>query len=71
MYFHPSQLQYNLNEGQLDIYMKSENAFDFCQFTNAERKFIGIEEIISNNIKPRFSIRPDAVDKTIQPVRLR
>ena len=26
---------------------------------------------ISNNIfKPRFSIRPDAVDKTIQPVRL-
>jgi len=51
MYFHPSQLQYHLNEDQLDIYLKSENAFDFCQFTNAERKVIGIEDIISNYIK--------------------
>ena len=28
-------------------------------------------QIIGKNIYPRFSIRPDAVDKTTQPVRLR
>ncbi len=50
MYFHPSQLQYQLNEDQLDIYFKSENAFDFCQFTNAERRFVGIQDIIMNKL---------------------
>lgn len=51
MYFHHSQMQYNLNPDQLQYFMKSENAFDFCQFTNIERKFIDLDEIINGNIK--------------------
>jgi len=50
MYFHPSQMQYNLNENQLKNYINSENAFDFCQFTSAERSFINITDIINKNI---------------------
>jgi hypothetical protein len=50
MYFHPSQLQYNLSDEQLNNYIESENAFDFAQFTNIERKFIRDQDII-NNIK--------------------
>lgn len=48
MYFHPSQVQYNLSENQLNSYIRSENAFDFCQFTNVDRRFVNIEEIIFN-----------------------
>ena len=35
---------------QLNNYIESENAFDFAQFTNIERKFIRDQDII-NNIK--------------------
>lgn len=49
MYFHPSQVQYNLSDDQLDnIYIKSENAFDFCQFSNVNRKFVAIQDIMHN-----------------------
>jgi len=48
MYFHPMQAQYNISNDQLDHYIKSENSFDFCQFTDVDRKFLNIDEIIYN-----------------------
>lgn len=54
MYFHPTQLQYSLSDEQLNDYIKSENAFDFAQFTNVDRKFIDVQDIINDNIKIMF-----------------
>jgi len=45
MFFDPCQCQYNINENQLNEYINSENAFDFCQFTNIKRFFIKIEQL--------------------------
>ena len=45
MFFDPCQCQYNINENQLNEYINSENAFDFCQFTNIKRFFINIEQL--------------------------
>jgi len=45
MYFHKYQMQYNIGNDELNTYIKSENASDFCQFTNAKRYFLN-----SNNI---------------------
>lgn len=48
MYFHPMQAQYNLDQDQLDYFINSENSFDFCQFTDIDRKFVNIQDIIFN-----------------------
>jgi len=49
MYFHPSQTHYGLNSDELNNYILSENAFDFCEFTNAQRSFISLNDISNLN----------------------
>lgn len=48
MYFHPSQLQHKCDSDQLNVYFESQNAFDFCQFSEADRKFVDIQHFMNN-----------------------
>jgi len=48
MYFHPMQVQYGLNADRLGDYIYSENAFDFAQFTNVDRRFVTIQDVEYN-----------------------
>ena len=47
MYFDQCQLQYNqfIEQGNVDNYIASENGYDFCHFTVADRKFIKEEDL--------------------------
>lgn len=47
MYFDKCQSQYNqfITQGNVDNYIKSENGYDFCHFTDADRKFIKEEDL--------------------------